>query len=95
MPVELDPMEDQLLESLEDLAQKADVLTHWADEMYEGVKAIPQSWCLWLIEHCLYVYCLVLQNPYQIPTSSCVAKERQRNTLYEDEMPFRMRSVTP
>lgn len=43
MPVELDPMEDQLLESLEDLAQKADVLTHWADEMYEGVKAIPQS----------------------------------------------------
>lgn len=43
MPVELDPMEDQLLESLEELAQKADVLTHWADEMYEGVKAIPQK----------------------------------------------------
>lgn len=38
-----DPLEDRLLESLEELAQKTDVLAHWADEMYEYVKAIPQS----------------------------------------------------
>jgi serine/threonine-protein kinase ULK2 len=36
-------MEDDLLAQLEDLAQKTDVLTHWADEMYEFVKAIPIS----------------------------------------------------
>lgn len=38
-----DPLEDELLAGLEDLAQKTDVLTHWADEMYEYVKAIPQK----------------------------------------------------
>ncbi|KAH9912111.1 Pkinase-domain-containing protein [Fomitopsis serialis] len=38
-----DPMEDELLASLEQLAQKTEVLTHWADEMYEYVKAIPQK----------------------------------------------------
>lgn len=38
-----DPMEDALLAALEELAQKTDVLTHWADEMYEAVKAVPQS----------------------------------------------------
>ncbi|KAG6334702.1 hypothetical protein ID866_4381 [Astraeus odoratus] len=43
MPVERDPMEDELLASLEELAQKAYVLTHWADEMYEVVKAVPQK----------------------------------------------------
>ena len=36
-------MEEDLLAALEDLAQKTDVLTHWADEMYEFVKAVPQS----------------------------------------------------
>lgn len=41
--VERDPMEDQLLASLEQLAQKEDVLMHWADEMYECVKAVPQK----------------------------------------------------
>jgi len=44
----MDPMEDELLGQLEDLAQKTDVLTHWADEMYEYVKAIPQSQSLQL-----------------------------------------------
>lgn len=39
--IEYDPMEEELLGQLEDLAQKTDVLTHWADEMYEFVKAIP------------------------------------------------------
>ena len=41
--IECDPMEEELLGQLEDLAQKTDVLTHWADEMYEFVKAIPIS----------------------------------------------------
>ena len=36
-------MEDELLAQLEDLAQKTDVLTHWADETYEYVKTAPQS----------------------------------------------------
>lgn len=36
-------MEDELLATLEELAQKTEVLTHWADEKYEYVKAIPQS----------------------------------------------------
>lgn len=40
---ERDPLEDELLASLEELAQKTDVLTNWGDEMYEYVKAIPQS----------------------------------------------------
>ncbi|KAK7042547.1 Serine/threonine-protein kinase ATG1 [Favolaschia claudopus] len=38
-----DPLEDQLLAGLEELAQKTFVLTHWADEMYEYVKAVPQK----------------------------------------------------
>ena len=38
-----DPSEDALLESLEELAQKTDVLGHWADEMYEFAKAAPES----------------------------------------------------
>jgi serine/threonine-protein kinase ULK/ATG1 len=38
-----DPLEDELLAGLEELAQKTDVLTHWADEMCEYVKAVPQS----------------------------------------------------
>lgn len=36
-------MEDELLANLEELAQKTDFLTNWADEMYEYVKAVPQS----------------------------------------------------
>ncbi|EDR04199.1 uncharacterized protein LACBIDRAFT_304881 [Laccaria bicolor S238N-H82] len=40
---ERDPLEDDLLSSLEELAQKTDVLTHWADEMYEYVEAVPQK----------------------------------------------------
>ena len=41
-------MEEALLATLEELAQKTEVLTHWADEMYEYVKAIPQSTLLLL-----------------------------------------------
>lgn len=40
---ERDSEEDELLTSLEELAQKTEVLTHWADEMYDYVKAFPQS----------------------------------------------------
>ena len=42
-----DPLEDQLLEGLEELAQKTDVLAHWADEMYNYVKAVPKSEFTW------------------------------------------------
>ncbi len=38
-----DPQEDALLEGLEELAQKTEVLMHWGDEMYEYVRAVPQS----------------------------------------------------
>ncbi|EJD01812.1 kinase-like protein [Fomitiporia mediterranea MF3/22] len=38
-----DPLEEELLAGLEELAQKTDVLTRWADEMYEYVKAVPQK----------------------------------------------------
>ncbi|KIK33679.1 hypothetical protein CY34DRAFT_18220 [Suillus luteus UH-Slu-Lm8-n1] len=38
---EIDPMEEELLANLEDLAQKTDILTHWVDELYEQGKAIP------------------------------------------------------
>ncbi|THH28631.1 hypothetical protein EUX98_g5553 [Antrodiella citrinella] len=38
-----DPSEDGLLAALEEMAQKTEVLTHWADEMYEFVKAVPQK----------------------------------------------------
>lgn len=38
-----DPFEDDLLSELEELAQKTDVLTRWANEMYEYVKAAPKS----------------------------------------------------
>lgn len=50
-----DPMEDELLTALEELAQKTDVLAHWADEMYEVVKAVPQSrFFLTLLRFCRY-----------------------------------------
>ena len=38
-----DPLEGQLLVELEVLAQETHVLTKWADEMYEYVKAVPKS----------------------------------------------------
>ncbi|KIJ91575.1 hypothetical protein K443DRAFT_685894 [Laccaria amethystina LaAM-08-1] len=37
------PLEDDVLSSLEEPAQNTDVLTHWADEMYEYVKVVPQK----------------------------------------------------
>jgi len=40
---EIDPVEDELLAGLEQLAQKTHVITRWADEMYEFVKNVPQS----------------------------------------------------
>lgn len=38
-----DAEEEDLLSTLEELAQKTEVLEHWADEMYDYVKAFPQS----------------------------------------------------
>ncbi|KAG5735026.1 hypothetical protein E4T56_gene7589, partial [Termitomyces sp. T112] len=43
MEMEKDPLEEEMLKELEELAQKTDVLTRWADEMYEYVKAVPQK----------------------------------------------------
>jgi serine/threonine-protein kinase ULK2 len=40
---EADPVQDELLGALEQLAQKTHVITRWADEMYEFVKSVPQS----------------------------------------------------
>jgi serine/threonine-protein kinase ULK2 len=40
---EVDPVQDELLGALEQLAQKTHVITRWADEMYEFVKSVPQS----------------------------------------------------
>lgn len=39
----INPVEDELLGGLEQLAQKTHVITRWADEMYEFVKSVPQS----------------------------------------------------
>ncbi|KAI0827456.1 Pkinase-domain-containing protein [Trametes gibbosa] len=38
-----DAEEEDLLSTLEELAQKTEVLEHWADEMYDYVKAFPQK----------------------------------------------------
>ncbi|EPQ50543.1 hypothetical protein GLOTRDRAFT_50525, partial [Gloeophyllum trabeum ATCC 11539] len=38
-----DPLEEKILSQLDDLAQKTDVLTRWADELYEYVKGVPQK----------------------------------------------------
>ncbi|KAI0372436.1 Pkinase-domain-containing protein [Pilatotrama ljubarskyi] len=38
-----DAEEEELLSSLEELAQKTEVLERWADEMYDYVKAFPQK----------------------------------------------------
>ncbi|KAH9077574.1 kinase-like protein [Lactarius deliciosus] len=40
---EVDPVEDELLGALEQLAQKTHVITRWGDEMYEFVKSVPQK----------------------------------------------------
>ncbi|KAH9978144.1 hypothetical protein BGW80DRAFT_1249727 [Lactifluus volemus] len=40
---EVDPVQDELLGALEQLAQKTRVITRWADEMYEFVKGVPQK----------------------------------------------------
>jgi len=42
-PGEIDPVEDELLAGLEQLAQKTHMITRWADEMYEFVKNVPQK----------------------------------------------------
>ena len=39
--------EEALLTRMEDWAQKAHVITRWADELFETVRAVPQSKFLW------------------------------------------------
>jgi hypothetical protein len=72
-------MEDELLAQLEDLAQKTDVLTHWADEMYEYVKAVPQSEL-----SCFSIGSeadLSHQNPFLIRPSLKSGRVNSRSTL--------------
>lgn len=54
-----DPLEDELLGALEQLAQKTEVLATWADDMYENVRVIPQSKSIRNIPSlflCRYIY---------------------------------------
>lgn len=60
-------MEEDLLATLEDLAQKTDVLTHWADEMYEFVKAVPQSQFVPLL---LYIHSTLTSKAEPLPDPS-------------------------
>lgn len=41
--VDVDPAEEKLLAGLEELAQKVEVITKWADELYESIRDTPQS----------------------------------------------------
>lgn len=41
--IDVDPAEEKLLAGLEELAQKVEVITKWADELYESVRGTPQS----------------------------------------------------
>jgi serine/threonine-protein kinase ULK/ATG1 len=61
-----DPLEDKLLGELEELAQKTDALTHWADEMYEYVKAVPQS----MLPHFTFLLPLINECIEPIPDPS-------------------------
>ncbi|KXN87477.1 ABC transporter G family member 15 [Leucoagaricus sp. SymC.cos] len=47
---ERDPMEDDLLAQLEELAQKTDVLTHWVDEMYDSTRGLDASTALEFVQ---------------------------------------------
>jgi len=68
--------EEELLGSLEDLAQKAQVLTEWADMKYESVESRPSE-CLFFILFCCPVaenrhlcFIIVFQSLYQIRVGS-------------------------
>lgn len=79
---ERDPLEDELLASLEELAQKTDVLTNWADEMYEYVKAIPQSEYLYLNYYSQETEILIInQSPSQILRNSQSGMAKPRSKL--------------
>ena len=92
---ERDPLEDELLATLEELAQKTDVLTHWADEMYEYVKAVPQSTLTLLVSYEQSALNLMMQNPSRTPTSSRNGKVRLRSTPSVEEMPTWKQSTMP
>lgn len=81
-------MEDELLATLEELAQKTDVLTHWADEMYEAVKAVPQSQPLWFPSSFVVVTDTfgLSQNPFLIPPNLHVEKANLKSMLNDGGM---------
>lgn len=87
-----DPMEDELLAALEELAQKTDVLTHWADQMYEAVKAVPQSQSS-SPPPILCVVTDVSQSPFLIPPSLRVGKVKLKSMLNDGGTQIRKQSL--
>jgi serine/threonine-protein kinase ULK/ATG1 len=61
---EKDLLEDELLMGLEQLAQKTFVLTHWADELYEDVKAVQHS------AFSSFFFAFPPHSPLQLPSPS-------------------------
>lgn len=88
---EIDPMEDGLLANLEELAQKTDFLTHWADEMYEYVKAVPQSM---YHSYSSMPKLTILQNHCPIQQSFCDVKASQRDMRSAGETPTKKPNTT-
>jgi serine/threonine-protein kinase ULK/ATG1 len=66
---EKDLLEDELLMGLEQLAQKTFVLTHWADELYEDVKAVQHSAFSSFLRSLLILLSNFLLPPSLFPTS--------------------------
>jgi serine/threonine-protein kinase ULK/ATG1 len=88
---ERDPLEDELLGALEDLAQKTDTLTIWADELYELVKAVPQSKLLLPFVRCIQsdTFLLCAAEPLPPPArmtrrESSDSKHSKRKTPEEE-----------
>ena len=87
-----DPIEDGLLATLEELAQKTEVLTHWADEMYEYVKAIPQSMFLMDI---ISNFIDLSQNLYLILQNLRSGRVRRTSRPENGNMPIWRQKSTP
>jgi hypothetical protein len=89
-----DPEEDALLASLEELAQKTDVLTRWADDMYEYVKAVPQS-TLRLLPPAFSSHIYIGQNLSRIRRNSRNAPVKARNMPHAGDTPTSRPNITP
>lgn len=89
-----DELEDKLLGDLENLAQKTDALTHWADEMYEYVKAVPQSKFIHGLPHTSLSTCLEpLPDPAKFVRREGEG-EKQAKKRRQDDMEAEYNAVT-